>query len=159
VRNRVTIDKERLPANVRIKPFIPPDRLRAWYARQRFSVIPLQEDTQWSAGCTSVQHAQSMGRAVIATDRPGLHSYMIPGETGILVRPGDAQDLAAAVEFLWRNPGKADAMGRRGREFVLANHSMSNWLERVTSLIDGATTIRSCEPLLEVPCEAWSSER
>jgi glycosyltransferase involved in cell wall biosynthesis len=149
VRNRVSFKGERIPAGVRIKPFIPPHELREWYGRQRFSVITLQDDTQWSAGCTSVQHAQAMGRAVIASDRPGLHSYMINGETGILVRTGDEKDLAEAIDFLWRNPEKADAMGRRGRQFVAATFSIDVWLERITGLIEDATQTRHVASMVE----------
>jgi hypothetical protein len=157
VRNKVSFEGERIPDCVRLKSFIPPHELRQWYARQRFAVITLQDDTQWSAGCTSVQHAQAMGRAVIATDRPGLHSYMLDGETGILVRPGDDKDLAEAIDFLWRNPERADTMGRRGREWITQTCSMDHWLDRVTAILDDVPKARvpkAAGTVLKVGCEA-----
>ncbi|MGQ0527735.1 MAG: glycosyltransferase family 4 protein [Alphaproteobacteria bacterium] len=41
---------------------------------------------------------QAMGRMTIATDHGGSKETILPGETGWLVKPGDAQDLARAVE-------------------------------------------------------------
>ncbi|MEZ4666403.1 MAG: glycosyltransferase family 4 protein [Anaerolineae bacterium] len=128
-------EDEVLPHNIQIKPYVSPDALRAAYAYSRFIVVPIRGDTQWSAGCTSVQIGQAMGKAVIASDRPGLSNYLIDGETGILVRTGDIQDMAEAIDYLWRNPAKADQMGRRGREWHEANYAMESWIENVTAAL------------------------
>jgi hypothetical protein len=64
-----------LPDNVHLKPFVHPGELRQHIAESRFTVIPIRQTTQWSAGCTSVQISQAMGRAVIATRLPGLAEY------------------------------------------------------------------------------------
>lgn len=45
-----------------------------------------------------VAEAQALGRPVIATDHGGAKETVIPGETGWLVPPGDADALAAAIE-------------------------------------------------------------
>jgi glycosyltransferase involved in cell wall biosynthesis len=42
--------------------------------------------------------AQAMGRPVIATDHGASRETVIPGETGVLVPPGDAGKLAEAIE-------------------------------------------------------------
>lgn len=128
---------EEIPPNVQIKPFVPPNLLRQSCAESRFLIVPIRASTQWSAGCTTVQIAQAMGKAVIASDRPGLASYLINGETGILVRTGDAKDMAAAIEYLWRNPNVATEMGRRGREWVVASQSMDRWLEKMADILSG----------------------
>jgi glycosyltransferase involved in cell wall biosynthesis len=135
IENRVSFRGEQVPSNIELKTYVPPHELRKWYARGRFVVIPLQDDTQWSAGCTSVQHAQAMGRAIIASDRPGLYSYLINGVTGILVRTGDEQDLREAIEYLWRNPKKAEEMGRNGREWIASTCSMDCWLDGIAGFI------------------------
>jgi glycosyltransferase involved in cell wall biosynthesis len=129
-------EHEEMPHNVEAKPYVHPRLLRQCYAESRFIVVPIRDDTQWSAGCTSVQIAQAMGRAVIASDRPGLASYLIDGETGILVRTGDAQDMAEAVDYLWRNPAVAEKMGQRGREWIEANYSMDCWLQNMTRILE-----------------------
>lgn len=128
-------ENETLPDNIRIMPYVHPQELRDCYARSRFIVVPIRDDTQWSAGCTSVQIAQAMGKAVIVSDRPGLVNYVIDGETGIVVRTGDDQDMTEAIEYLWRNPQKAEAMGRRGREWHHKNYSIERWIEQITNLL------------------------
>ncbi|MGQ9889053.1 MAG: glycosyltransferase family 4 protein, partial [Aggregatilineales bacterium] len=76
VSGRAGHENEALPPNVVLQPFVQPRELRACYARSRFIVVPIRNSTQWSAGCTSVQAAQAMGRAVIATAMPGLSEYL-----------------------------------------------------------------------------------
>jgi glycosyltransferase involved in cell wall biosynthesis len=44
-----------------------------------------------------IVEAQAMGRPVIATDHGAARETVIPGETGWLVPPGDADALAAAI--------------------------------------------------------------
>lgn len=136
VNHRSTHEGEDLPNNVQIQPFVHPSVLRECYTRSRFIIVPIINDTQWTAGGVSVQVAQAMGKAVIASDRPGLSSYLIDGETGILVRTGDAQDMAEAIEYLWRNPEVARKMGQRGREWLEANFSMERWLKKMTAILE-----------------------
>lgn len=44
-----------------------------------------------------IVEAQAMGRPVVATDHGGARETIIPGETGWLVPPGDAETLAQAI--------------------------------------------------------------
>ncbi len=69
----------------------------------------------------AVIEAQAMRRAVIAADHGGAVETVREGETGWLVRPGDAASLAAGIEqALLLPPAARDAMGTRAREAVLA---------------------------------------
>lgn len=45
-----------------------------------------------------IAEAQALGRPVIATDHGGAKETVIPGVTGWLVPPGDADALAAAID-------------------------------------------------------------
>ena len=64
----------------------------------------------------SIVEAMACGRAVIASRLGGLPEVIDDGETGLLVEPGDPDELAAAIERLLEDPSLADAMGQRGRE-------------------------------------------
>ncbi|HRF47668.1 MAG TPA: glycosyltransferase family 4 protein [Anaerolineales bacterium] len=129
-------EREQLPANVTTHPFVPPSDLRGIFQRCRFVVIPLQSGTQWSAGCTSVQIAQAMGKAVIATHLPGLEDYVAHEKTGLLVPAGDPAAMATAIERLWRNPEEADEMGRRGRRWIETEFTLDQWLDRLVALVE-----------------------
>lgn len=136
VQRRGGHEHETLPPNVTLQPFVHPDELRRCYEASRFIIVPIKASTQWSAGCTSVQAAQAMGKPVIATRRPGLSEYLVDGETGILVEPGDDRGMAAAIEMLWNDPQRVVRMGRTAREWITRRHSLDQWLDRVVALVE-----------------------
>lgn len=68
-----------------------------------------------------VLEAMTAGRAVVASDHGGPRELVVDGETGLLVPPGDASALAAALGALLDDPGRAAAMGRAARERALSS--------------------------------------
>ncbi len=127
-------EQEPLPANISVEPFVHPHRLRECYAASRFIIVPIRATTQWSAGCTSVQAAQAMGKPVVATRMPGLSEYVVEGETGLLVNQGDDRSMAEAIDTLWNEPQRVVRMGRQARQWMQENFSLDAWLQRVESL-------------------------
>lgn len=124
-------EQEQLPPNISLEPFVPPVRLRECYAASRFIIVPIRATTQWSAGCTSVQAAQAMGKPVVATRMPGLSEYIVEGETGLLVEQGDDGEMAEAIETLWNAPQRVARMGRAARRLMQERFSLDAWLQRV----------------------------
>ncbi len=127
-------EREPLPPNVSLEPFVHPRRLRECYAASRFIIVPIRATTQWSAGCTSVQAAQAMGKPVVATRMPGLSEYVVEGETGLLVNQGDDRAMAGAIDALWNDPQRVVQMGRQARQWVHEHFSLDAWLRRVERL-------------------------
>jgi glycosyltransferase involved in cell wall biosynthesis len=62
----------------------------------------------------AVLEAMAHALPVVATRTGGVPELVADGETGLLVEPGDAAALAAALDRLARAPALADAMGRAG---------------------------------------------
>src|SRR5207245_103172 len=62
--------------------------------------------------------AGAMARPVIATDFPSSRELVRPGETGLLVPPGDPTALAEAILRFLEGPEVARRMGEAG--FALA---------------------------------------
>jgi glycosyltransferase involved in cell wall biosynthesis len=62
--------------------------------------------------------AAACGRPAITTGRPGCRDVVRDGENGLLVPPGDAHALAAAIERLLASPDLRRRMGARGREIA-----------------------------------------
>ena len=61
--------------------------------------------------------------AAIASAVGGIPEVVADGVTGLLVPPDDPAALADAMNALLRDPGRADAMGRAGRERAVAEFS------------------------------------
>jgi glycosyltransferase involved in cell wall biosynthesis len=67
-----------------------------------------------------VIEGQVMGRPVVATDHGGAKETVVPGETGLLVPPGDAAALAAGLdELLALDEPTRMALAFRARRHVL----------------------------------------
>lgn len=72
----------------------------------------------WEGLPNSVLEAMAAGLGVVATDVDGSPEVVADGETGILVRPGDPDELAAAISSLLMDDGRRRSMGRAGRDRV-----------------------------------------
>jgi glycosyltransferase involved in cell wall biosynthesis len=88
------------------------------YRNARFVVIPLKTSHQLAAGGSTVLEAMATGKAVIATDTPGMRDFIIDGVTGFLVPPGDDGSLRERISSLWNEPEKATRMGIEARKYA-----------------------------------------
>lgn len=66
--------------------------------------------------------AQAMEIPVVATNVGGVPEVVLDEETGILVEPGNSEQLAQAILTLIENPALRRQMGELGRRHVLANY-------------------------------------
>jgi starch synthase len=64
--------------------------------------------------------AMGCGTAVVASRTGGIPEVVADGETGLLVPPGDDEQLAAALNALLSDPDRARAMGQAGRKRAVA---------------------------------------
>jgi alpha-maltose-1-phosphate synthase len=78
--------------------------------------------------------AMACGTAVVASDVGGIPEVVTDGETGLLVPPDDPGALASALNSLLADPGRAEAMGRRGRERAIAEFSWPAIAEQTVAL-------------------------
>jgi len=68
--------------------------------------------------------AMSTGTPVVLSDIPGVREVIEDGREGLLADPLNPGDLGAKIRVVLADPGRAEAMGRRGREKVLAAFSI-----------------------------------
>ena len=64
-----------------------------WYRDARYVVVPSRRE---GFGLVAAE-AAAMGRAVVGTTVGGISAVVQDGVSGILVKPGDAEDLAQAL--------------------------------------------------------------
>lgn len=89
--------------------------------------------------------AGACGKPVVASSSGGGPEIVVDGETGLLVQPGDAKGLEAALLELLTSPEKARAMGARGRERAVE----FDWARGVVNLervLETAVATRGASP-------------
>ncbi len=97
-----------LPEVELLNRYIADQEVATLMQRARIVVLPYTQATQSGVIAT----AYAFGRPVITTKVGGLSEMVIPGKTGLLVRPNDIHALAAAVRMLACNPGKVAKMSK-----------------------------------------------
>jgi glycosyltransferase involved in cell wall biosynthesis len=105
-------------------------KLRDSYAAAKVVVVPLLP-SDIDAGVNVILEGMAMGRPVIASKTRGQVDVIRDGENGILVPPCDAAALAAAIEYLVKEPHAAAAMGRRARAYVEKFHRLEDFVEEI----------------------------
>jgi len=75
--------------------------------------------------------AMAMGRPVVATTGGGVPDVVVDGETGLLVDPAASAPLAAAVQTLLENPGRAGHLGAAGRRRAQSTFSLTAHVDAV----------------------------
>jgi glycosyltransferase involved in cell wall biosynthesis len=123
-----------IPANV-ILGGASEKEMREIYARSRFVVLPLLPSFR-DSGITVAGEAMAMGKAIICSRTYGMIDTVEHGVNGILVPPGDASALRAAILDLWEHPEKAQRMGREGRRLAESVYSLARFAAGVRTVID-----------------------
>jgi glycosyltransferase involved in cell wall biosynthesis len=90
--------------------------------------------TRSEAASQVIPQALAVGTPVVATDVGGSRELVRDGETGRLVRAGDATVLAAAIGDCLADPDAARAMARRGQALVQERHSLDAAMQRTTAV-------------------------
>ena len=65
-----------------------------------------------------LMEAQTQELACVATDVSAIHELIVPNETGLLVAPGEPEDLAQALRSLIVDPARRLELGSAGRRRV-----------------------------------------
>lgn len=90
--------------------------------------------------------ALGCGCALVASDLPALREVVIDGETGLLARPGDADDLAAKIAWLLADAGLRERLAANGRAHVVARFDWRAVGESYRSLLAELCPPRRQEP-------------
>ncbi len=120
----------KLPGSMKATGWLTYRELHNYIFHSQFYVLPLQAISH-ACGETSMLHAMSFGKAIVATRAPGTETYIEHGVTGLLVEPGDVEGMQQAILRLWRNPGEANQMGQAARRRFEENHTIQHLAQRV----------------------------
>jgi glycosyltransferase involved in cell wall biosynthesis len=89
--------------------------------------------------------AMSVGRPVVATRAGGVPEFVHDGVDGVLVAPGDANELATAIVRLLSDPAERNRLAA-GATAAVRNFSLDHHVAEMTRLYDRIIATRSHGP-------------
>ena len=119
--------------NVRAVENISFSDLESLMLRSRAVVVPLQ-DRAISVGQSVVLQAMALGKAVVATRTAGTIDYIDHMNDGMLVAPGDEQELRDAL-LLLESADLRRKLGTRARSRVAKMHLPKHYAESIRKAI------------------------
>jgi glycosyltransferase involved in cell wall biosynthesis len=91
------------------------------------------DGTPFFGSPTKVFEYMAMGKGIVASDLDQIGEVLGHEQTALLVEPGDAEALAAAIERLLEDETLARRLGQAAREAVLARHT---WREHTGTIVE-----------------------
>jgi glycosyltransferase involved in cell wall biosynthesis len=111
-----------------------------WFAESHVICLP----TSYGEGIPRVLlEGSASARAIVATDLPGCRRVVRHGDTGLLVRAGDPEQLADAIETLVRDAALRSRMGAAGRRRTAALFDESVIATKYLALYDRLRVARA----------------
>jgi glycosyltransferase involved in cell wall biosynthesis len=110
--------------------YVPDKDVGTYYSAADVVALPYTEAYQSAV----LYMAHSFQRPVVATTVGGLPEVVADGESGLLVPPADAEQLAQALLALLQDRDKAIAMGKRGRLLVETRFGWGEIAQRVAQV-------------------------
>jgi glycosyltransferase involved in cell wall biosynthesis len=104
-------------------------QVREWLSSIDIFVLPSRSE----AFSNSLMEAMACGCCAVASDVGGNPELVKPGETGLLLKPRDPDDLAATLRTLIENPDLRRDLAARGQAF-LANFSIESAARRMAEI-------------------------
>ncbi|MEA2228952.1 MAG: hypothetical protein QOF04_2582, partial [Solirubrobacteraceae bacterium] len=89
--------------------------------------------------------AMSYGRPVVGSATGGIVDWLRDGETGLAVRPGDHEALAAALAAILRPDGTAERLAQAGVELVAGHFSPEGHVEDLRAVYAHALDRRASD--------------
>lgn len=116
------------------KPLLTQAELAVCYRNAAIHVIPAIDE---GLGLTAVESLLSE-TPVVAFDSGGVTDVVRPGQTGVLVPPGDAAALAEALDQLLASPAERARLGSEGRAFAMRQFGPAAVASRYAAILRGA---------------------
>lgn len=123
-----------VPRNMQVTGWLPYRQLQDYLYHSHFYVVPLLPIAH-AGGDSSLLHAMSFGKAVVATRAPSTETYIQHGVTGLLVEPKDVAGMQQAILRLWSDPAEAARMGQAARRQFEEHHTIDKLAHHIYQVV------------------------
>ncbi|MBN1539319.1 MAG: glycosyltransferase family 4 protein [Candidatus Thermoplasmatota archaeon] len=86
----------------------------------------------------AIKEAMSMEIPVLTTRISGIEELVENGKNGILVEPGEPEELACAILKLVRDPPLRSLLGRNGRQTIISGFSVKKEVDKLEAVFNEA---------------------
>ena len=93
--------------------------------------VPLEDGSDFFGSPTKLFEYMAMGKAIVASRLGQIGDVLKDKETALLVEPGDARQLSAAILRLINSPEMRERLGRAARREAVARHTWAHNARRV----------------------------
>ncbi|OGY96746.1 MAG: hypothetical protein A2543_02560 [Candidatus Komeilibacteria bacterium RIFOXYD2_FULL_37_8] len=131
------VDSLGLSRKIVFTGFVSDDLLPKFYSVANMLILPSTDKSE-AFGTVSLE-AMASAVPVITSDLPGVRSVVEKKKTGLLVKPGNVDNLADMIEYLLKNPAVAKEYGRAGREKILEKYTWDKITTKLDDLIKSIT--------------------
>ncbi len=115
------------------------ERLNTLIARCSFSLFPSHA---YETLGKSILESYAYARPVVASDLGSRREFVEHGVTGLLYSPGDREQLAHSISFLFERADLIEKMGAKGRARVKAKHDPEQHLLKLSEIYNRLTFAR-----------------
>ena len=130
-----TAQECKVSEKVHFMGFMPEKELKAAFRECDIFVLPSVASSE-AFGIVQLE-AMVYSKPVINTSLPtGVPMVSIDGETGITVKPSDADELANAIMCLAKSPQLREKYGKAGYERVIKEFNNTNVIETLYGILD-----------------------
>lgn len=130
----VDISKDTLPKNVEARSYGNYVGLRDLYSKARFLVVPLYP-ARHACGYAVIVEAMAMGKPVITTRTEAQCDFIVDGENGYTLEPGDVEAMRNKIQELLANPERVAEMGTNARKRIETHYSLEAYCSRIEDAI------------------------
>jgi glycosyltransferase involved in cell wall biosynthesis len=118
--------------------------------------VPLPGGSPFFGSPTKLFEYMAMGKAIVASALDQIAEVLEDGRTALLVKPGDAGEVAEAIKRLAADEQLRNELGRNARETALERHT---WRQNARRVLAYSSDTRSVASELSLPTAVGPSSR
>ena len=144
------LSEEGLRSRATLTGSVDPNDVPRWLARMNVGTAPYSNAKELYFSPLKLVEYMAAGLPVVASRAGQIEELVTHEKSGLLVEPGNASELAAALLRLREEPEFARDIGRAAQSYVLDNLTWDAALDRILSSIPhryaGGTRLSSVQP-------------